>query len=1129
MDVLKDLIPLCHKRHAVRESLRQRKTVVTPALYKRHPFNVKVHCARGNSLSLDELEEAEISFMPIGHAPENEHAPADCGGERFLKRQKTRNWRVRQWADSWGIQIYTGIPSERDGARWHDFDFKYEAICAAPDAVGECIETLLNTHANPLLTMTKSGGLRFSCRIKDYLYPNTDEERFFIYKQNATEDDPNHRVVYLEVLGNEGYSQWDMRYEILHGKLLEPPVIAKEILFASLHKLRDAFHEVDLPKEDPKKTTNVHLHAMGSENIELAKKAFLKRGYSCVKEDSGCYHWELRGENDNIKFVSLWEDQGIVWVRTSTPDSEIPISAVPITDIWDDTGISPQHHVIKQIQAIREGNLSPLSIKRQKPKLFKHQITTKKYKSIEEQTSQLKQILSRNTRILALTTTEGGILQDTEAETHLLKNHTTCLNLASNSLIEAIADRYAAKDLSSVEYWRYILYRWDEVKDIPIDIRMADPFKHGNVCEDPERFKALLNKGVNPIEILCPTCPVNTECQERGHLSQPRAMQRTESQLSPIGRLFVEPRHHHLVEHLLDNADDERIYIIDERKSMIEDLFLECILRKEVVEQWITNWKGYALGNFAVAIMNALETEVAPSINPIKQIRAAVEAFKQYEDQIIQQMCYINIYGRVVERKTVDPDTGSELSHFAIEIQNGATAYIPLDANAKEKLHAIGLPTISPLAYSLDEDISIPMQMTEVIRLGVFDFQTLEDITLFPTVCGHPEWTYWHQLTTFFEHYKRDADAPMQWHGKFLKFWLPPKLHQKIKRLLLISPFLNEQQLRRVFPSDDVDVIRVEPTAWLPDNRVFQFRSSSRTLNEILNDNIAANKMELTIIGERYFRGIRTEIERDLNIKHAIITNRDIVNMLSDLSEKSNVCFIESFKSMLYNVVNFEPVQVLWVVGIPRWRQRDIWKCSQILFGNDEKPLYYDEEVWVDDNQDERIREVYHQKISGLLAMIVGRVCMNRCSGKKVMLLNNFELPDITDRPETILFDWEDFEIAGGLDKLEATISIREQYEAERDNLTADSDRKEVERILGCSSRQANRVLNKLRGGNIPRVSFREQILFLLSSGREKTTASLIAAIDSSPQAIGNELKRLLNEGKIVRVRRGVYSLPENQ
>ena len=198
-----------------------------------------------------------------------------------------------------------------------------------------------------------------------------------------------------------------------------------------------------------------------------------------------------------------------------------------------------------------------------------------------------------------------------------------------------------------------------------------------------------------------------------------------------------------------------------------------------------------------------------------------------------------------------------------------------------------------------------------------------------------------------------------------------------------------------------------------------------------------------------------------------------------------------------------------------------------MLFGNDEKPLNYEGDIWTGNYKDERIQEIFNQNLSGVLTQIIGRAGLNHNSGKTLMLLTDFDLPDITDRQETLLFDWEDFEIAGGLHKLEETIRTRERFEAEQAKITAETSREEVERILGCSSRQANRVLNKLRGGNIPRITLQEQILFLLASGREQTTASLVAAIDSSPQAIGNTLKQLLNAGEIVRVRRGVYTLPE--
>ena len=140
--------------------------------------------------------------------------------------------------------------------------------------------------------------------------------------------------------------------------------------------------------------------------------------------------------------------------------------------------------------------------------------------------------------------------------------------------------------------------------------------------------------------------------------------------------------------------------------------------------------------------------------------------------------------------------------------------------------------------------------------------------------------------------------------------------------------------------------------------------------------------------------------------------------------------------------------------------------------------------------------------------------------------MSSLEIPDITDRPETLLFDWEDFEVAGGLDQLAETIAIRQRFEIERDNLTAESSRQEVEHILACSSRQANRMLKKLRGGKPLRVPFREQILALLADG-EKKAADVIAAIDGNPVAIHHELVRLTKLGEIVKVRWGVYALPE--
>jgi hypothetical protein len=367
----------------------------------------------------------------------------------------------------------------------------------------------------------------------------------------------------------------------------------------------------------------------------------------------------------------------------------------------------------------------------------------------------------------------------------------------------------------------------------------------------------------------------------------------------------------------------------------------------------------------------------------------------------------------------------------------------------------------------------------------------------------------------------------MQWDNEKLRFYVPPVLHPKVKRLLLISPTLSEYCLRRVFPDENIEFVRTKPTPWISGNRVFQLRTGIYSHHTILNDH--DNKWDvpsLSKIAERFFMGICAEVERDPSIKHAIITNRPINKLLADFTEKENVCFVQDFKVLEGQDTNFQEAEVVWIVGTPHWPQSTIWRHAQMLFGNDEEPLYYEGASESDHYKDERIQRVYQQHVVGLLTRIIGRMGLNRWSGKKVVLMTSLALPDITDRPETLFFDWEDFEIAGGLDKLPEVIATRERFEIEAANLTAESGREKVEQVLGCSARQANRVLRRLRGGELLRVPFREQILSLLANGETRTT-EILTSIDGHPKAIDNELRNLVDKGEIVRVRRGIYALPE--
>ncbi len=1083
-------------------------------------------------MRLYEFEQADISFMPIGRAPELDHGPRDLGGDRFLSRQSIEDWNPQLWHRSWGIQVYTGIPSERDGARWHDIEFKYKAICAAPDAVSACLEILVNAVANPLLTITKTGGLRFSCRIPDYLHLNTDEAKYYIYKHTPTAENPHQRDMYLKIHGDQGYSCWDARYELLLGNPLDPPIIVKEILFTAIDTLRAELHE-PVPFEVEKiisisQNIPVTPPSLGSYNLDLAKEAFLKRGLTYLRQENDFHYWTQHTDKTNEGSILLWESDNTVWVQAYTSDTGLPMHPTSITDIWDDTGILPPipatgPPISEKVRAIRKEELSPLAIKRPTPVLHKQEHTNKTYKTPEENSPQIQSVFDKTARITGLIA-EKGAGKSYASETYFLNGGAISLNATYSEVVEKTAQRFQDRHLPSFTHWRARRHLWNQVKEVPVEVRMATPFQRGNVCEDPERCDALMEKGGNPNESICPQCPVYTECQQRGYLSQPTTMQSTKAHLSGTHQLFLNPLHSEMVEEILKPIDNtERLCIIDEAQA--HQLFFACKVTKNTLEKWSMDWQSGALGNFAKALLNTLEARSEPDNNPVRRIRTAMHAFQQHEEELIRQMCQVNVRGRVVARGTVDAETGKELARFTVEFEGGAVAYIPLDNNAADILTAKGLPLFWLHSFTPNEGIEIPMPMAEAIQLGILDIETAESIQEFPTVYRDPNWTFWHQLKRFFAHYTRDADAPMIWYNKTLRFWMPPVLHPSIKRLLLMSATLSEQDIHRTFPGEEIDITRIKPAAWAAENQVFQIRTDITSLQTLLAYEHHWDILGISETGQRVFQGICAEIDRDPNVRHAIITNQLITKPLQNIALKENVSFVKHFKELNRLETDFEEPEVFWIVGTPIWEPGIIWRQSQILFGNDEAPLSYETETDPRRYKDERVQSLYEKNAVGLLTKIVGMTGLHRLTGKKIILLSSLELPDVTDRPETLLFDWEDFEVAGGLHRLEETIGTRERFETERANLNADSSREEVERVLGCSSRQANRVLQKLRGGNITRVLFREQIFSLLATG-EKRTSEIVNAIDGHPTSVRNELKRLVDAGEIVKVRWGIYTLP---
>ena len=104
------------------------------------------------------------------------------------------------------------------------------------------------------------------------------------------------------------------------------------------------------------------------------------------------------------------------------------------------------------------------------------------------------------------------------------------------------------------------------------------------------------------------------------------------------------------------------------------------------------NWQGRALGNFADALLNVLQIRSEPNDNAMRHIRAVIQAFEQQSEELIQQMCQVNVQARVVARGTVDAETGKEIARFTVAFEGGVSAYILLDDNAADRLIAQEMP-----------------------------------------------------------------------------------------------------------------------------------------------------------------------------------------------------------------------------------------------------------------------------------------------------------------------------------------------------------------------------------------------------------------------------------------------------
>ncbi|MDE0554965.1 MAG: DUF3987 domain-containing protein [Candidatus Poribacteria bacterium] len=236
------ILDLCIARNNT--SLEQCKTQRIP--YHNDPdytTRYKVWYAKDLCADVLDFTEAGISYNPIYQDTGTGAFAIEPFTEKKTRRGKQgwdvayemRDWEQSSWNNSYGIQIFTG---EHSGW-WTELDFEHEIIAEHPDAFVDCFQSLITLVRTPLITITKSGGLRFSCRTPNYAHGRTDAEKRYIYRHDSETGDT---ILYLEIFGKKGQSRWDARYEIISGDIFKPPIIDKEALFELIDKLKEQIH-----------------------------------------------------------------------------------------------------------------------------------------------------------------------------------------------------------------------------------------------------------------------------------------------------------------------------------------------------------------------------------------------------------------------------------------------------------------------------------------------------------------------------------------------------------------------------------------------------------------------------------------------------------------------------------------------------------------------------------------------------------------------------------------------------------------------------------------------------------------------------------------------------------------------
>ena len=693
----------------------------------------------------------------------------------------------------------------------------------------------------------------------------------------------------------------------------------------------------------------------------------------------------------------------------------------------------------QKLSDVREGKKSPLELLRPKAVLQKSN-RVQEVITLMKSDSELRQAFLKNSRLIAVNAPTGAGKDETHMSVVLDSNLHSIETKPHHRVAEEKVERWGQLS-TTVAHWTGVMHGAHIVEAMEWDERIEDPFPEDGSwkCVQPTKVWAYMQQGGNRHLGICQDCEVRDACYAIGFNSQSMHAKGKRAIVTAIPDLFINPIYESFSEKLYVVApkDEElgaqesvgeganiRLAVMDEVDPT--NLFLNCRLSMGQLQSWRIMWHTAELGEFASKLEGILVQE--------QSITALSEYILSIDDDLVrtlgEQMGKVRTSYTSHRHETVDYETDDVLSSFKLVFPNGSEACLAKDYRAYQILRNKEVPVVLQQEIAAEGIMEVTLDVA--FRVGIYgnpaemDAEDIESIL--PQVYSE-NWNPLLQLQLLFRRYPVEG-APIHFKQNALEWEVPPQLHEHIQRMLCMSATVYEPLFRRALSAyeNDIEFVSVSPTPLIEGSRIFQLRTGKYCRGTVLEWDDKMRAIGLKKAGKKLWDMFKTEVERDVTVKHALITYQCILDWNSEWLESNPNVIASANYWGLEGINEMQDADYVWVMFDPELDGKTIERYSKRFWGDDEEPLNFDREdgCYVD----ERVYLVWESQVIGELLQAVGRARLNRKKGN-VVVLTGLEIPTVTNRAETLLFDFVDWEIDKNLPEwLEFRIRQRELQSA---------------------------------------------------------------------------------------------------